>query len=377
MKGNRVYADNAATTRPFPEAILAAKAALEDYYNPSAIYENAGRARRILSSSRALIAELVGAEEDEIFFTSGGSESNNLALFGAAAALPPEKRHIVAGEIEHSSILEPLKRLEKEGFRVTLLKPDARGGYDPEEILRALPEDTGIFTLMTAQNEVGTVEPVEEIGPALRERGIFFHTDAVQSVGHLETGVKKSGVSSLSASAHKFGGIKGAGFLFLRRGTPFLPPFSGGGQEKGLRPGTENVPGIAAMAAALSRAEKTRESEEKRLWEYQKRLDKAILSLPGARKTGEGERRLPGLLSYYFEGIDSEALVHALDLFGVDAAAGAACRGGKREENPVLRALGLSGGGALRLSLGWDTGEEDIRLLEEKIPRAVRLLRET
>ena len=376
MKGKRVYADSAASARPFPAAIKAAEEAFEVYANPSAAYGNAGRARRILESSRALIAETVGAAPDEIYFTSGGSESNNLALYGAAAALPAGKRCIVAGRIEHASVLEPLKKLEKNGFRIVFLEPDEEGLYDPEGLLSVLPPDTGLVSLMSVQNEVGAVMPVGRIGGILSEKGILFHTDAVQAVGHLETKTGGSGISLLSASAHKFGGIKGAGFLYLRRGTPFRPVFGGGGQEKGLRPGTENLPGIAAMAAALRAAEEIRESEKARLTEAVKSLDRAILSIPGAVKTGPKDegKRLPGLASYYFPGIDGEALIQALDLLGVDAAAGAACHGGRKEESHVMRALGFAGGGALRLSLGWDTGEEDIRLLGERVPRAAGIL---
>ena len=376
MTEKRVYADSAASAHPFPAAIDAAREAFAVYANPSAAYENAGRARRILESSRALIAEAVGAGPDEIFFTSGGTEANNLALYGAAAALPPEKRCIAAGRIEHASVLKPLEKLRAAGFRIVFLDPGRDGLYDPERVFSALPPDAGLVTLMSAQNEVGALEPAEEIGERLREKGILFHTDAVQSVGHLKTDVKKSGASLLSASAHKFGGIKGAGFLYIRRGTPFLSPFGGGKQENGLRPGTENLPGIAAMAAALDHAEKIRKSEEKRLREAVRALDRRILSLPGAAKTGpqDEEKRLPGFASYYFPGIDGAALVQALDLLGVDAAAGAACSGGEKNESGVLRTLGYRGGGALRISLGWDAGEEDVRLLGERIPRAVGLL---
>ena len=378
MKGKRVYADSAASARPFPAAIEAAEEAFAVFANPSAAYGNAGRARRILESSRALIAEIIGAEPDEIYFTSGGTESNHLALCGAADALPPGKRCIAAGKIEHDSVLEPLKKLERAGFRVVRLEPDREGFYDPDKLLSQLPPDTGLVTLMSVQNEVGAIEPVGELSAALRGKGILLHTDAVQGVGHLETDIKKSGVSLLSASAHKFGGIKGTGFLYIKRGTPFLSPFGGGRQEKGLRPGTENVPGIAAMAAALRRAEEIRESEEKRLRDAVRRLDGTILSLPGAEKTGpkNGEKRLPGLASYYFQGIDGEALIQALDLLGVDAAAGAACHGGDGKESHVLRTLGYAGGGALRLSLGWEFGEEDLRLLRERIPLAVGILGE-
>ena len=372
----RVYADSAATVRPFPAAVEAAERAMREYANPSAAYENAGRARRILESSRALIAEAVNAAPEEIYFTSGGSEGNCLALFGAAFLLPPERRRIACGAIEHASVLEPVRRLEKLGFPVTWLAPDREGKYDPDRIGKELPPDTGLAALMSAQNEVGTLEPTEELGELFEKRGILFHADAVQSVGRLPVDAGRSKASFLTASAHKFGGIKGAGFLYIRKGTPFLPPFGGGGQERGVRPGTENLPGVAAMAAALSESVLHMEEERKRLSALAREIDRAVLALPGVEKTGSPDERLPGFLSYYFAGIDGEALVHALDLLGVDAAAGAACRSGKGEVSPVPGALGYTGGGALRVTLGYENGPEDAKLLAERIPRAVFLLRD-
>lgn len=379
MSERFVYADHAASTKLSPKAIeVIRKLTAEEYFNPSALYGKAERARGILHSSRALLANIIGAEEDEIIFTSGGTESDNMALFGRASVCENGKGHLITTEIEHKAVLMPAKKLRKDGFDVTFLKPDSSGCISPDDVKSAIREDTFLVSVMTANNEIGTIEPIHEIGEICAEKGVAFHTDAVQAVGHLPIDVKKDHITFLSASAHKFGGPKGVGFLYLKKGTPFAPLILGGGQEGGFRSGTENVIGVAAMAAALKEAEEEREKEAVRLEKLTSIIDESVLSLPDVFKTGYLEKRLPGHLSYVIGKTNGEALVHLLDMEGIAASAGSACNAGKEAVSYVLKAIGIpeeKASSSLRISLGRENTEEDARYMAKILPEIIENIR--
>lgn len=374
-----VYADNAATTRVCEEALEAMKPYFSEFYgNPSSIYSFANKPREALAAARAAIAGIINAEPDEIVFTSGGTESDNFAILGAAYENAARGRHVITTQIEHHAVLHTAKRLEKEGFQVTYLPVDGEGFVAPAALEAALTDETTLVSVMAANNEIGTVEPLAALGEICRARKILFHTDAVQTVGHIPIDVRAMNVDLLSASAHKFNGPRGIGFLYLRRGSKVRRLVEGGGQERGRRSGTENVAGAVGMAAALSAAAARMDEEAARLTALRDRLLENILKIPKTALTGSRTNRLPGLASVTVEGIEGESMVLLLDLQGIAASTGSACSTGSLDPSHVLMALGLkheTAHGSLRLSLGRYSDEADVEKISAVLPDIVARLR--
>lgn len=375
-----IYADNAATTRMSRAAIEKMTPYLAECYgNPSALYSLGQRAKDALEEARETVARLIGAEPREIVFTSGGSEADNQAIRSAAeAGAKKGKRHIVSDAIEHHAVLHTLKRLEREGFEVTLVPVTPAGLVEPEAIAAAIREDTCLVTVMTANNEIGTIQPVKEIGEICRARGVVFHTDAVQAVGHIPLSVGELGVDLLSASAHKFHGPKGVGFLYAKRGAPLSSLIEGGAQERGRRAGTENVAGIVAMAAALEEAVAGMIGNAKRLIPLRDRLIAGLAKIPHGALNGDPVRRLPSNVNFCFEGIEGESLLLLLDDRGIAASSGSACTSGSLDPSHVLLAIGRPHGvahGSLRLSLGEDATEAEVEYMIAEVADVVSYLR--
>lgn len=377
---NRIYLDHAATT-PLAGEVLEAMMPYfsECWGNASAVYATGREARRAVEDARKAAAEAIGAQPQEICFTSGGSESDNMAIRGTARALKDKGKHIITTKIEHHAVLNPCKQLQQEGYEVTFVSPDREGKIDPEDIRKAVRQDTILVSVMTANNEIGTIEPVSEIGRICRENGIVFHTDAVQAAGSLPVNVQETGCDLLSLSAHKFYGPKGVGALYIREGTRLSPLIGGGEQERGLRAGTENVPGIAGLGKAIAMAGENLEQNAKYMCRMRDRLTEGILSaVPGAAINGAMRDRLPNNCSLCFEGIDGEALLLRLDLAGIAASAGSACTAGSREVSHVLKAIGLTekeAKSSLRLTTGIHTTEEEIDETVKIIGEIVKDLR--
>ena len=375
-----VYADNAATT-PMSEAAVAAMLPYltEISGNPSSLHSDGQRAKEALEAARADVAAALGAQPREILFTSGGSEADNTAL-RAAAVLGAEKgkRHLVSTAIEHHAVLHTLAALEKEGFEVTLVPVGESGIVDPAAVAAAIREDTALVSVMYANNEIGTLQPVAEIGAICREKGVLFHTDAVQAVGRCPIDVNAEHIDLLSASAHKFHGPKGVGFLYVRRGVRVTPLIAGGAQERGLRAGTENVGGIVATAVALKEALARREEVAARLTGLRDRLIEGLAAIPHSALNGDPVRRLPGNVSFCFEGIEGESLLLLLDDRGIRASSGSACTSGSLDPSHVLLAIGRVhdvAHGSLRLSLGEDATGEEIDYLIANVREVVAYLR--
>ena len=377
---NRIYLDHAATT-PVAAEVLEAMLPFysECWGNASGVYATGREARRAVENARKQVAEAIGAQPQEICFTSGGSESDNQAVCGAAAALKEKGKHIITTSIEHYAVLNPCLRLRKEGFEVTLIGPDCKGRIDPDNVRRAIRKDTILISVMTANNEIGTIQPVSEIGEISREYGILFHTDAVQAVGSLPMDVNRSNCDLLSLSAHKFYGPKGIGALYIRQGTRLTPLITGGEQERGLRAGTENVPGIVGLGKAITLAVENLEKNADKMARIRDRLIQGILSeVPDAALNGSMEERLPNNCSIRFDGIDGEALLLRLDLEGIAASAGSACTAGSREVSHVLKAIGLTereAKSSLRLTTGVHTTETEADETVRAVSRIVKDLR--
>ena len=376
-----IYADNAATTQMSDAAVQTMMNVIrENYGNPSSLYAFGQRAKEILEEARDSVAGVLGARSREIIFTAGGSEADNQAI-RSAAALGREKgrKHIVSSAFEHHAVLNVLKRLEKEeGFEVTLVDVHEDGLVRPAEVEAAIREDTCLVTIMYANNEIGTIQPIREIGEICRRRGVLFHTDAVQAVGHLPISLKELSVDYLSASAHKFHGPKGVGFLYARSGAPVKPLIEGGAQERGLRAGTENVAGIAAMAVALKEAADGLEERARETEKIRDRLICGLQEIPHCALNGDAKRRLPGNVSFCFEGIEGESLLLLLDDQGVAASSGSACTSGSLDPSHVLLAIGRVhdvAHGSLRLSIGDDLTEEDADRIIAAVKDVVTYLR--
>lgn len=377
---HRIYADNAATTPLCESALRAMTPYFTEYYgNPSNIYSLGRQAKKALETARETVAECLGAQPNEIFFTSCGSESDNWAIKGTAAKLAKTgKRHIVTTEIEHHAVLNPCRALERNGFSVTRLGVHGDGLVRPGELEEALRPDTALVSVMFANNEIGTVQPAEEIGAVCKQRGVLFHTDAVQAAGHLPIAVNRLNADLLSISGHKFGGPKGVGVLFIRRGTELEPLIDGGAQERGRRAGTENVAGAVGLAAALKEACAHREETEARLTALRDRLAEGMLKISGSRLNGDPKKRLPGNVNVCFEGVEGETLVLLLDEKGICASSGSACTAGSTDPSHVLLALGLPrelARGSLRLTLGNENTAEDVEKILEVLPDAVEKIR--
>ena len=375
-----IYADNAATTR-ISEAALRTMTAVsrETWGNPSSLYAFGQKAKEVLEQARQDVAAAIGAQPREILFTSGGSEADNQAIRSAAeAGRQKGKTHIISTAFEHHAVLHTLKKLEKEGFQVTLLDVHEDGLVRPGELEAAIREDTCLVTVMYANNEIGTVQPIRELGAICRRHGVPFHTDAVQTVGHLPIDVNEDNIDLLSASAHKFHGPKGVGFLYARKGVRLYNLIEGGAQEKGKRAGTENLPGIAAMATALGEAVASMAADAQRLTALRDRLIEGLSAIPHSALNGDALRRLPGNVNFCFEGIEGESLLLLLDDKGICASSGSACTSGSLDPSHVLLAIGRVhdvAHGSLRLTLGNDATPEQVEEIIAAVTDVVAKLR--
>ncbi|MCI6256338.1 MAG: cysteine desulfurase NifS [Clostridiales bacterium] len=376
-----VYADNAATTAMSDAAVRAMLPYYKEIYgNPSSLHSVGQRAAEALADARARVAACLGARPEEIYFTSGGSEADNQAIRSAALlGARKNKRHLISTAIEHHAVLHTLKKLEREGFEVTLLDVGPQGIVAPEAVAAAIREDTALVTVMYANNEVGTIQPIAEIGAVCRERGVPFHTDAVQAVGHLPIRVEEQNIDMLSLSAHKFHGPKGVGALYCRKGLTLLPFVEGGTQERGRRAGTENLAGIAGMTAALEEATSHLEENAAYVSGLRDKLIDGLSKIPHSRLNGDRDRRLPGNVNFCFEGIEGESLLLLLDAKGVAASSGSACTSGSLDPSHVLLALGLPhevAHGSLRLTLSEYNTPEEVDHILSVVPGVVDYLRD-
>ena len=376
-----IYLDHAATTKLDPAVLEAMLPYLADQFgNASSIYNLGREARKAVEEARELAAAFFGARPKEIVFTSGGSESDNLALRGVAWAARNKGNHIITSQVEHSAVLHTCQALEKQGFEVTYLPPDRTGLIDVEQVREALTERTILISIMHANNEVGTIQPVAEIGALARERRIAFHTDAVQSVGQLPTRVQELNADLLSMSAHKIYGPKGVGALYIRSGVRVVPVIAGGDQEFNRRAGTENVAGIVGLAKALGLAYDEMPTVVPRLARLRDRLIEGVLSrVPACELTGQRQRRLPNHASFLFRHIEGEPLLHNLDMRGIAASSGSACASGSVEPSHVVLAMGFTveeAHGALRLTLGRENTDADVDAALASLPPLVGELRE-
>lgn len=375
-----IYADNAATTKMCPAAIQAMTQCMtENYGNPSSLYSFGQQAREALDDARERIAACLGCTPREIIFTSGGSEADNQAILSAARIGEKKgKRHIVSTAFEHHAVLHTLEYLQRQGFEITLLDVHSSGLVTPQQVADAIREDTCLVTVMFANNEIGTIQPIEEIGKICRKRGVLFHTDAVQAVGHILVDVAKQNIDMLSLSAHKFHGPKGIGALYVRRGIPVSSLIHGGAQERGKRAGTENLPAIVGMAAALEQAVANREANATKLIPLRDKLIHGLSQIPYSELNGDAVNRLPGNVNFSFEGIEGEALLLLLDDKGICASSGSACTSGSLDPSHVLLAIGRPhevAHGSLRLSIGEEITEAEIDKLIQSVHQVVGYLR--
>lgn len=381
MEKRFIYADNAATTR-VSEPVLQAMMPYftEQYGNASSIYELGRSAKKALETARETVAKSIGAEPSEIYFTSCGSESDNWAIRSVCERLTPKgKKHIITSVFEHHAILHTCQALEKNGFEVTYLPVYENGIVKPEDVKNAIREDTAIVTIMYANNEIGTIQPVEEIAAICKEKGVIFHTDAVQAVGHVKIDVHAQGIDMLSISGHKIHAQKGVGALYVRKGIPMTNLIYGGAQERNRRAGTENIPAIVGFAKAMELANTDIEERGRKTAVLRDRLIDGILKLPRTRLNGDREKRLPGTVNISIEGVEGESLLLMLDMNGICASSGSACTSGSLDPSHVLLALGLKhevAHGSLRLSINEDTTDEDVDYILEVVPKVVNRLRD-
>ena len=375
-----IYADNAATTKMSPVALAAMLPALEDNYgNPSSLHSVGQHAAELLQSAREAIARCLNCKPREILFTSGGSEADNQALLSAAElGRLKGKKHIISTAFEHHAILHTLKKLEKEGFEVELLPVGPTGTITAQQVADAIRPDTCLVTIMYANNEIGSILPIAEIGAVCREKGVLFHTDAVQAAGHLHINVNEQNIDMLSLSGHKFHGPKGTGVLYARQGIPLTNIIEGGAQERGKRAGTENVPGIMGLAAALKEACDHIDENAAKVSALRDQLIAGLSQIPHSALNGDPVHRLPGNVNFCFEGIEGESLLLLLDQAGICASSGSACTSGSLDPSHVLLAIGRPhevAHGSLRLSLcEWNT-QEDVDHILKEVPRIVAYLR--
>ncbi len=375
-----IYADNAATTRMSDAAIKRMTELMTDTYgNPSSLYSVGQKAKEVLEEARDDVASVINANPREIFFTSGGSEADNFAIRSAAIiGAKNNKKHIISSAFEHHAVLHTLRALEKEGFEVTLLDVHEDGLVRLNELEDAIREDTCLVTIMYANNEIGTIQPIREIGKLCREKNILFHTDAVQAIGHLPIDVEKDNIDMLSASGHKFKGPKGAGFLYAKKGIRLTNLIEGGAQERGKRAGTENVPAISAMALALKDAVSNMEDNTKAIIKRRDRLIEGLSKIEHSALNGDATKRLPGNVNLCFEGIEGESLLLLLDDKGIMASSGSACTSGSLDPSHVLLAIGRVhdvAHGSLRLSINEDTSYEDVEYIIKSVEEVVTYLR--
>lgn len=376
-----IYVDNAATTAMSDKAIEAMTPYLKEVFgNPSSLHTVGQIAKEALDDARERIAKCLNAEPREIYFTSGGSEADNQAIRSAAAnGARKGKKHIISTAFEHHAVLHTLKKLEKEGFEVTYLDVHSDGLVTAEQVAEAIRPDTALVTVMYANNEVGTIQPIREIGAVCKKAGVTFHTDAVQAVGHILVDVKADNIDMLSISAHKFHGAKGVGALYCRRGIVLNTFIDGGAQERGKRAGTENIGGIASMAAALEDAVANMDKNAEKERALRDRLIDGLLKIPHSKLNGDREKRLPNNINMCFEGIEGEGLLLHLDARGICASSGSACTSGSLDPSHVLLALGLPheiAHGSLRLSLSEYNTDEDVDAILKAVPEVVAYLRD-
>ncbi len=375
-----IYADNAATTRMSETAIQTMTSLMnENWGNPSSLYVHGQKAKEALEKAREEIASVIGANAREILFTSGGSEADNQIILSAAGLGEKNgKKHIISSAFEHHAVLHTLKKLEREGFEITLLDVHENGIVDPSQVEDAIRDDTCLVTIMYANNEIGTIQPIRKIGEICRRKHVLFHTDAVQAIGHIPVDVAADNIDLLSASAHKFHGPKGVGFLYAKKGIRLQSLIEGGAQERGLRAGTENVPGIAAMAAALKEAQEGMETAAAHQKKMRDKLIEGLKQIPHCALNGDAARRLPGNVNFCFEGIEGESLLLLLDDKGICASSGSACTSGSLDPSHVLLAIGRVhdvAHGSLRLSIGETITEEEADYIIRSVREVVEYLR--
>ena len=375
-----IYADNAATTAMSKAALdTFTELAKDTYGNPSSLYRFGQRAKEVLEESRETVASVIEATAREIIFTSGGSEADNQAIRSAAyAGKLKGKNHIISSAFEHHAVLHTLDKLNKEGFEVTLLDVHEDGLIRPDELEAAIKDTTCLVTIMYANNEIGTIQPIREIGAICRKHGVIFHTDAVQAMGHIKVNVDDDNIDMLSASGHKFHGPKGVGFLYVRKGVPVSNLIEGGAQERGRRAGTENLPGIAAMAVALKDAVKDLEKNTSHQTVLRDKLIAGLNAIPHSALNGDATHRLPGNVNFCFEGIEGESLLLLLDDKGIAASSGSACTSGSLDPSHVLLAIGRVhdvAHGSLRLTIGEDITESDVDYIIKSVGEVVEYLR--
>ena len=381
MEKRFVYADNAATTKVSkPVLDVMMPYFTEEYGNASSIYALGRSAKKALETARETVAKAIGAETSEIYFTSCGSESDNWAIRSVCERLAAKgKKHIVTSVFDHHAVLHTCQALEKLGFEVTYLPVYKNGIVKTEAVKNAIREDTALVTIMYANNEIGTIQPVEEIATVCREKGVLFHTDAVQAMGHVKIDVHAQGIDMLSLSGHKIHAQKGIGALYVRKGIPVTNLIFGGAQERNRRAGTENLPAIAGFAKAMEIASTDIEKRAEKTAKQRDRLIEGILKLPRTRLNGDPVKRLPGTVNISIEGVEGESLLLMLDLNGICASSGSACTSGSLDPSHVLLALGLKhevAHGSLRLSIGDETTDEDIDYILEVVPKVVKRLRD-
>lgn len=376
----KVYADNAATTKISETALDAMMPCYKEFYgNPSSLHSVGQAAFHQVRDARAQIAEILNCNADEIYFTSGGSESDNWAIKGTAELMAKKgKKHIISTKFEHHAVLHTLKYLERRGFEITLLDVYENGIIHLDDLKNAIREDTALVTVMFANNEIGSVQPIREIGAICREKGVLFHTDAVQAVGHLPIDIQKDNIDMLSLSGHKFHGPKGVGALYCKNGIRLPNLIEGGAQERNRRAGTENVPGVVGMAAALKEAAENLEENTKKLTEIRDKVIDGLLKIPCSRVNGDRVQRLPGNVSMCFEGVEGESLLLYLDMVGIQASSGSACTSGSLDPSHVLLSIGLPhevAHGSLRLSFCEDNTLEQADYIIEQVPPIIERLR--
>lgn len=376
-----IYVDNAATTKTSRTAIEAMLPYMDKIYgNPSSLHSVGQAAADALRKAREEAAEVLGCEPNEITFTSGGSEADNQALVSAAAiGARKGKKHIISTAFEHHAILHTLKKLEKEGFEVTLLDVHENGMVSAQQVADAIREDTCLVSVMYANNEIGSIQPIAEIGAVCKEKGVIFHTDAVQAVGHVRINVKEENIDMLSLSAHKFHGPKGVGLLYARKGARLTNIIEGGAQERGKRAGTENIPGIVGMVAALKEANANIDANAEKVSALRDRLIEGLEKIPHSALNGDRTKRLPGNVSFCFEGIEGESLLLLLDAKGICASSGSACTSGSLDPSHVLLAIGRPhevAHGSLRLTLSEENTQEEVDYIIEETTKVVKYLRD-
>ncbi|MCD8020769.1 MAG: cysteine desulfurase NifS [Clostridiales bacterium] len=376
-----VYADNAATTKISPAALEAMTKCMTEYFgNPSSLHTPGQTAAEVLQKAREDIAECIGASFQEIYFTSGGTEADNQAIRSAAAlGAKKGKKHIISSTIEHHAVLHTLNALEKEGYEITLLDVGTEGIVKPEDLEKAIRDDTALVTIMYANNEIGTIQPIDELAKICHEKKVIFHTDAVQAVCHVPINVHEQNIDMLSLSAHKFHGPRGIGVLYVRKGVRLFNLMEGGAQERNRRPGTENLAAIVGMSVAMKEGIASMEEDEKKVEKLRDKLIAGLSKIPHSRLNGDAKKRLPGNVNFIFEGIEGESLLLLLDNKGIAASSGSACTSGSLDPSHVLLALGLPhevAHGSLRLSLCEENTEEEIDYILDTIPGIVEYLRD-